>query len=377
MTGFYPHKTGVMANVGRSGYHPLQIPTIGTSLRNSGYQTGYFGKWHLGNNPIPRSGWEKLEITRDGNKITATAKEFLLQQKERNSPFALFLSYLNPHHIYQLIPDMFYLRNSDIKEKIRSLKLPKSWQKETFENKPEVQEEFMSHNQGTRLYGNPIEEWKMYRSFYKKKVRLYDNQVGEILATLRQAGLFENTVIVITSDHGDMDTNHRLIFKGPFMYEHMVRVPLIIRVPRKYDGIGARKVANYSAVLTDIVPTLRDFAKLKNKGSDGHSLKPLLTGSGNMEKRDYIISQYYGKQEWVTPIRMIRTKDWKYNTYIGYEDELYDLRNDPHELNNLIGNSGYKKIRKELSDELNRWMNENEDPFYSYCPTKMNGVAFQ
>ena len=70
------------------------------------------------------------------------------------------------------------------------------------------------------------------------------------------------------------------------------------------------------------------------------SLKSLLMGD-NMPKRDYVIGQYYSKQKWVNPIRMLRTSEFKYNRYILHGEELYNLRNDPHELVNLAADSGY------------------------------------
>jgi arylsulfatase A-like enzyme len=78
---------------------------------------------------------------------------------------------------------------------------------------------------GKIMKGASIDSWKAYRRFYRDKVRLFDERLGGVLAALRERGLLESTLVVVTSDHGDMDAAHRLVFKGPFMYDEVVRVP--------------------------------------------------------------------------------------------------------------------------------------------------------
>jgi len=188
----------------------------------------------------------------------------------------------------------------------------------------------MEEDQGTVAQDHPREVWEGYRDFYRSRNRLYDDEVARITAELKARGLYGDAVIVTTSDHGDMDTNHRLIFKGPFMYEQMVRVPLMVRLP---DGMrGRRGVYEKAGVsLADLFPTLIELAGGRPPATDGLSLVPILTGSGRPPRREFLISQYYNKQVWTNPIRMLRSPDWKYNLYIHYGEELYDLRNDPDE----------------------------------------------
>jgi arylsulfatase A-like enzyme len=206
--------------------------------------------------------------------------------------------------------------------------------------------------------------WNQYHDFYREKVRLHDACVGEVLGALDAAGLADRTVVMAGSDHGDMDTNHKLIFKGPFMYEHMVRVPLIVRVPAAFGGGKAAKTP-YPVTHADITPTLLDFAGAGAIECHGASLRPLLTGGAAMPKRDFVVSQYYSKQQWVNPIRMIRTERYKYNQYIEHGAELYDLVNDPEELKNLAGEAKHAKAARELKGELDQWIEAHDDPFYS------------
>ena len=372
MTGLYPSRTGVMANLGRPGGNPLRQRTMGKLLQEAGYHTAYFGKWHLGSDKVGTAGWDEdfgvTEKKSGGDSfVTKKAGEFLAKVRDAGKPFALFLSYVNPHDIYRFSEHELDLSASQIS-------LPTSWEKETFEGKPRVQKQFMLEDQGTHIWGKGKAEWMRYRDCYRAKVKLYDSEMGAVLEALKREMLWESTLIVATSDHGDMDTNHRMIFKGPFMYEHMVKVPLIIRVPKRFGGVGRKRVDDIDVVNVDLVPTLLDFCGILPIACDGISLKPVLTGDDKeQERRDYVIGQYYGKQRWVNPIRMIRTPEFKYNKYIHHGEELYDLGNDPSELINLAADPGYAKVKRELSAELDEWIDANEDPFYSLVSTDRAG----
>jgi arylsulfatase A-like enzyme len=170
-----------------------------------------------------------------------------------------------------------------------------------------------------------------------------------------------------------MDTNHKLIYKGPFMYEHMVRVPLMVRVPARFGGKKARRITDLDVVNVDIAPTIRDICDLSPVKCDGISLAPTLTDSKKQRARDFVIGQYHSKQRWVNPIRMIRTHAFKFNRYIRYGEELYDLKNDPHEVKNLANDRKFANVKMELSRKLDRWIEENDDPFYSFGTTTRSG----
>jgi arylsulfatase A-like enzyme len=364
MTGLCPSKTGVMGNIGAAGGNNLRQKTIGAMLQECGYHTAYFGKWHLGGNPVGNAGWGEEWKQQKDPEVTRRAVEFLTGKGRHQQPFALFVSYLNPHDVYQFRPG-----TKDVSA--LHVPLPESWRRENFQGKPSVQKEFMIADQGRKIWGRPQTDWEEYRDFYQRKVALYDAEAGQVLRALRKNGLWENTIVFASSDHGDMDTNHKLIFKGPFMYEHMVRIPLIVRVPSAYGGGRPVRVMDYDAVNVDIVPTVLDFAGVPAIPSDGLSLKPVLTGKGPMRKRDFVIGQYYSKQHWVNPIRMIRTADFKYTRYVEHGEELYDLKNDPEEIVNLANDAGYARRKKTLRAELDHWIATNQDPFYSLKSTPL------
>lgn len=368
LTGFYPTKTGVMGNVGAAGGEPLMQETLASELKSSGYRTGYFGKWHLGDQDVATKGWDQSRLKINDRRSESDTVDFLKQSAKSTEPFALFVSFNNPH-------DVYHFERHRVSPGTQNIALPPSWDNETLKDKPSVQKQFMLEDQGKVIWGKDRSLWEQYRDCYRTKTGLYDRNVGVVLDELKKQGLWDNTIVIVTSDHGDMDTNHKLIYKGPFMYEHMVRIPLMIRVPARFGGKKARRVTDLDVVNVDIAPTIRDICGLSPVKCDGISLAPTLTGSKKQRAREFVIGQYHSKQRWVNPIRMIRTHAFKYNRYIRYGEELYDLKNDPHEVKNLANDRKFADVKMDMSRKLDRWIKENNDPFHSLGTTTRSGKA--
>lgn len=372
LTGQFPSKTGVLGNVGSAGGDPLRSQTIGAMLQAAGYRTGYFGKWHLGQEPCGLAGWDDEDglgdlVLHDDSTVTNHAAEFLRSHSAGGPPFALFLSFNNPHDVYH------FSREKDPRPQI-SQNLPETWHRQDFSTVPAIHEQFLLEDQGQILTGQPPAAWQRYRELYREKVALYDREVGAVLDALKQSGLEESTLMVVTSDHGDMDGQHRLIYKGPFLYEHMVRIPLAIRLPAALQTGKTPATTDFLSSNVDLVPTLADFAGIQIPATDGVSLRPLLTGEGPIPEREFVIGQYYSKQKWINPIRMIRTKRFKYNRYLDWGEELYDLENDPGELSNLTSLPQWAAEKARLARMLDAWMAENDDPFYTQYSTERDGT---
>lgn len=361
LTGFYPHTTGMMNNQNASGGSAVKLPTIGTHLQEAGYTTALFGKWHLGDEPVGNAGWTEEVKKGPDPQTTDRGLDFLERHASDEEPFALFLMYLDPHDIYYYKPGESKVHTDDVT-------LPESWKKQDFDSVPKVHREFMEINQGEFIVNGDEEAWKGYRDFYRQKVKLYDDHVGRVVEKLKALGLWESTIIVNTSDHGDMDTFHRLIFKGPFVYEHMMRVPMSIRVP----GSAGPKKSSYNWVHVDTVPTLLELAGAKSPKCHGQSVVPILNEAGEQPQRDYVIGQYYGKQTWVNPIRSIRTGDWKFNIYKDWGEELYHLKRDPEEIVNLAEDPKHAGTKRKLRKQLDQWIEDHDDPFYSFTTTKLD-----
>ena len=370
LTGLYPHKTGVYGNMGAAGGEPLHKSTFVKEFHDRGYKTAWLGKWHLGDDPIPRQDFDHFLAYNSGDakndpKTTADALKLLRDPEFTGVPFVLFVSYVDPHDIYKF-------RNHTV-DPGEIIPLPSSWKDQEFNTVPSIHKQFMTEDQGKAIWEQPEEKWRQYRDCYRAKVKLYDDHFGAIISEIKKQGLWEDAIVVNTSDHGDMDAHNHLIWKGPFMYEHMVRVPMMIRLPEKFGGRYNRRIADLDVVNVDFAPTLLDMCGLPLGDRDGLSLAQTLRNRLGQKRRDFVIGQYYSKQKWINPIRMIRTPQFKYNTYIQHGEELYDLRNDPDEVHNLAGDPGYAATKKELAVELEEWMEENSDPFYSLRSTDREG----
>jgi len=112
----------------------------------------------------------------------------------------------------------------------------------------------------------------------------------------------------------------------------------------------------------------RGEERSRRRRFDGVSLEPWLTGRGPEPARDFIVGQYYGKRQWVVPIRMVRTREWKYVTYVDYGEELYDLSRDPGEIVNLASDGSHAAVKRELGAKLDEWLLANDDPFRTLKP---------
>jgi len=375
MTGLYPHKTGMLNNVGSAGGTELALPTIARRMQDGGYVTGFMGKWHLGDDESGNSGWDVQARSDDSEEwvdadTTDQALSFLEQHSGGDKPLFMFLMYNDPHDIYY-----FQARPNRDPERYQEAVLGESWYKENLEAKPKPQLAYMKDNQGLIIHGREKEEWQYYRDYYRQKMKLVDEQVGRVIAELKVNGLWENTIIVYSSDHGDMDTFHKLIFKGPFMYEHMIRVPTLIRVPPELGGVAPYVEREHDWVNVDLMPTVLDLVGLDVPDVDGASFKPLLTTGSQEKVREFVVTQYYGKQQWVNPIRSIRNHQFKYNLYIEFGEELYDLVNDPEEIMNLAQDPVYAEVKADLRGKLDTWIEENQDEFYSYEVTEMQSTG--
>jgi len=163
---------------------------------------------------------------------------------------------------------------------------------------------------------------------------------------LDAVGDLRSAVIAYSSDHGDAIGEHGLPFKGPFMYEPEIRIPLVISA----QGRWTPQVRDDLVTQTDLAPTLASLAGLawpsKTSGRD------LLHQRNN---RDAVFLEYYAKQKWTNPIRTIRTARWKLNWYDSGHRELYDLNADPQEARNLAVDPQFSKIKGGLENRLNTW----------------------
>ncbi len=190
---------------------------------------------------------------------------------------------------------------------------------------------------------------KRVRRAYYALITYIDDKVGELLATLEDQGFDKNTVIVFTSDHGDMLCERAMVQKRVF-YEWSARVPLILTFP---DGWQSGVVRDEPTNLIDLMPTLLDIAQVPMEDRftmDGRSLITLLDGSDKQERES--ISENPADSNVKSPCFMIRKGDYKYTYIHNYPAQLFNIKNDPDEWNNLSGDPEYAQIEEELKNRI-------------------------
>ncbi len=353
LTGRYPHEAGVVTNVdGNSLGFPLNqsIPCLGSVFQQQGYATGYLGKWHLGNDkdgldPFGFPGYKNLR----GQKLADAAAKWIQEQSAQ--PWLLMVSFINPHDIYQIQKHLGRTPRNGVQ-------LPPNFE-DTLWTKPSPQKRFLTHDQGKVTLQWGEKEWLAYRDYYLELIEKIDGHLGVILNQLEAKGQWENTIVVYASDHGDMGGAHRLPYKGPFMYDELLNVPLTISYPARFE----KSVTSGELVsLVDLIPTLCGLTGVSwPEELKGRSIEPLFESS-DAPIRDEIFAEYYSKQKWVNPIRTIRTNRWKYNLYTTGGEELYNLRRDGGELKNLAADPFHSDTKKHLHERLNHWRIDTHDP---------------
>ena len=216
------------------------------------------------------------------------------------------------------------------------------------------------------LQGKELAEFKFQRYMrdYAKVLNSLDDNIGRTLDYLKQAGLLENTLVVYTSDQGFYMGEHGW-FDKRFMYQESFSTPLVMRLP---EGLKARGDISEMVQNIDYAPTFLDIAGAQIPSDiQGESLLPLLRGEHpkNWRKSLYYHFYEYPAEHSVKRHYGVSTADgWKLIHFYRDIDawELYNLNEDPHELNNLYGKKGTEKVTKRLMKELRRLQKQYDDP---------------
>ena len=293
-------------------------------------------------------------------------------EENKNNPFLLHYSFGDPHWP-TVVPEPFYsMYNPDSLEMLA----------ENFDWKGHPFKHFVQSQAAGYEHYTHQEKARILATYYGQ-ITFIDAAVGMLLDKLEVLGLMENTIIVFTSDHGDFGGNYGMVAKTGGFQESLVRIPGIIYLPN-LKGNGKKIPALISNI--DIMPTVFDYiGKSYPKQVQGKSFLNILKGEKEIH-REVIFSEvgrvetpppalprdeykaYASKRaetegmfwfiDYTTKGRsvMIRKGDWKYNFYTGDVNELYNLKVDPLELNNLIDKPKYADIQKELNAQLIEWL---------------------
>ena len=369
-TGRYPHETGITDNT-KTKLDASEFVSMGTHFLQAGYQTAYFGKWHLayGEAATNTHGFETLETGHIDAENAALATNFLGGKHDK--PFLLVVSFLNPHNVCELA------RGQDLNN--GPIGLPPSVEKlppapvnlAPPRNEPDTMTQIRAGYHANPAFPvgnfNP-QMWQALRWGYYRLIEKVDAEIGKVLDALKAAGLEENTLIVFTADHGECAGAHGFNQKTVF-YEESARVPLIVSAPGQRLGRVSEKFINTG---TDILPTMLDFAGLARPAKlAGPSLRPLTLGEPLAVWRDLVVVQNNMSQTFAvdgivptTEGRMIRNARYKYCVYVHGQnrESLVDLETDPGEMNNLARDPAHRETLLAMRESLRKWGAQNRDP---------------
>ncbi len=401
LTGLYSHTHTVVDNVAPDPPDLIFFPQY---LQKAGYQTSFFGKWHMGStSDDPRPGFNHWESFRDqgdyynptlninGKRTAYTDSSYVtdlltehavswLQQRDKEKPFFLYLSHKAVHADFQpakrhrgtyknepiALPPSFRTSDTQVKGKRATglsvdpaPKLPPPPAGSDYYGKgrtPDWQKMQRESWHGVDyMYHGAIDFPSFYRR-YCETLLAVDESIGALLAFLQEQGLDESTMVIYMGDNGFSFGEHGLIDKRHF-YEESSKVPFLIRCPELFPG---GKTLDKMIQNIDVAPTILEVAGIQKPGHmPGHSILPLLRGD-SVKWRDRIFYEYYWEFDFPQTPTMhgIRTDRYKLIRYHGIWDtnELYDLKEDPNEMNNLIASPEHQELILELTGEIYDWL---------------------
>jgi arylsulfatase A-like enzyme len=418
MTGLYPHTGGCVAN-----NVPLdeRVPTLAELFADRDYRFAYLGKWHLGDEIFAQHGFDHWVSIEDGYRshyrphrnrnqnctyyhwlkargvepdvrdgefsafsrrksvglpAELTKPAFLAEETARfirenaGRPFVAYVNFLEPH--------MPFTGPYNDRYDPAEIVLPGN-----FDAPPDPDEPLRCRllREHYRLHGSEGLDltsesgWRRLIANYWGLVTLVDEAVGRILRALAENGVADRTIVVFTSDHGDMMGSHRLVAKT-VMFEEAVKVPLLLRVP----GLAGRRV-EVPVSQVDLVPTLLELMGQPIPAAlEGYSLKSMLEGPGP-PREDHVFIEWNGRDSdgqmkelgpavtsEVARISGARTRGvispdgWKLNLSEADKCELYHLPTDPGETENLFYSGWHREVIARLRGRIRRWQERTGDP---------------
>lgn len=292
-----------------------------------------------------------------GDKATS----YIENQPETDDPFLLWVSFPDPHHPFDApSPWNAVSRPEDmVLPAHRQLDLENRpwWHEASMNGTPQTTEEFrhIRENLSRQKAVNDTQLRDIMTSYFGM-ISLVDHQVGRIVAALSRQQLLEDTIIIVTSDHGEFLGDHGLLFKGPMFYDSLIRVGFIASGP----GIAANKVVNEVVSTIDLAPTIVDICGNKPARYHGHSLVPLFSDPNHAATHTTDGREEHVHVEWgleasrcgvELDLHTVVSKNHRYTIELGSgAGELYDLQNDPDEMNNLFEDTGSRSVVDEMEE---------------------------
>ena len=409
-TGDYAFRHGMGTNCDM--YHSLatELPDpsrlLHFAFQEAGFRTGFIGKWHVGTTQGPGAfGFEGMDLAGYGNvamspeflayleseglnyaveptvflnpdrqtmlagnwngPLASTPSHFLTNRTiqllagyaEADTPFFATVQYWDPHQPH-LVADEF--------RGVTDLSAVEAWPNFADDLAGKPRRVTRERDDFYRLHPRSDAELIAYIGHYCDHMSMLDHQIGRLLDWLDTSGLADTTLVVFTSDHGDMTGAHGGLIDKGLLYEEAIRIPLLFRHPSIATGERTQLASNM-----DILPTALDLAGLAVPDRHGMSLRSSLADA-KQAGRDAFLVEYHGLRFLYSQRAMVFENGDKFIFTPGDDDELYDLVSDPGELSNLAAMTGAAETldgcRKAMIQETARL----DDPLRD-CVAKFNG----
>ena len=387
LTGQYPHKNGIVDNTARQSHN---LPVYPLELQKAGYRTGFFGKWHMGNDDSPRPGFDHWvampgqgeaidpSLNVDGKRVQEKGytTDLLTDYVERfidrpgDGPFLVYLAHkaIHPNVVQNddgsLTPLPGQPGGFVAADRHRGRYAGRPMPRRANAFVPPLDKPALLQ----RIAGLPPLGKATATTDEEIRGRLemllgVDDSLGRIVATLARKGLLDDTMVVFTSDHGYFYGEHGLNEERRLAYEETIRIPLVVRFPRL---VKAGTTPSEMALSIDLAPTLLEVAGLApGAGVQGRSLVPVLAQQAPGWRTSFLI-EYFSDTVFPRIRTMgysaVRTARHKYIQFreLKEMDELYDLEADPYELTNLVGKPESREVLQQMRTELQRLLDETK-----------------
>ena len=416
MTGVYPHRHHMFNNSSKGYSYCQHLRPEMTMLpdwvaEHTNYESAYFGKWHIGPvedlfksrfehtaKPYPggpafmsgghwhpsskhmpvrisvadgKAGTADVPMERFPDVVAANYTREFLKRRSGDRPFILFCAFPGPHSPWR-VPHEFGIR-------YRPDDIP-LWpnRHDRFQGKPFNQRKLRlmeNHPSGLSYLKGGDRELKELLACCFSYVELVDSQVGEVVAALKELGLYEDTAIFFTTDHGDMAGAHGFISKGAYMYDEIYHIPLLFKPAGAADP---KRIAS-PVHLMDVTATClhimsgQQQTQMATQELHGRSLLPLVAGDVEWP-RQFHYAEYHGDWYGHYSSRMVTDGRWKLVWNLSDLGELYDLQNDPYELANRFYDPAVRDVRQRYFEMLIQEAERLGDGHTKYYVTEVEQI---
>jgi len=374
----YTFQTGPI----RSEFMETAYPRL---LKEAGYYTGFYGKFGVnfpgkelmfdesedydrGNQFKDYRGYYYKTLNGDSVHLTRYTGQKALDFIDKASgakPFCLSLSFSAPHAHDGAVEQYFWQEESGKLYQDMEMPAPLLGDDKYFNELPEPVRDGFNRLRWTWRYDTPEKYQHSVKGYYRMIYGI-DLEIAKIRKKLKEKGLDKNTVIILMGDNGYFLGERQLAGKW-LMYDNSIRVPLIINDPRDKKHLEITDMA----LNIDVPATILDLAGVKAPETyQGKSLVKIASGQEKTLNRETILIEHLWEFEPIPPSEGVRTADWKYMRYVNdmSSEELYNLANDPLEIENLAKNSDYKNVLSDLQNKTDQLAAKYADP-YSGIPS--------